>query len=118
MRIHSSEALVTSMKMGTLFETWVVNYIHEQRSLLSASNCYHWRSHGGAELDLLLERDGAFYPIEIKCKSKPTYSDGSSIRAFRATYPDLKIMPGLIIHAGEESYPVDQETLALSWKTM
>lgn len=116
MRIHSPEALVTSLKMGALFETWVVNYIQELFTTTSFANCYHWRSHGGAEIDLLLERDGAFYPIEIKAKSHPTSADTSSFRAFRETYPNLPIQPSLIIHAGEETYPIDHHTLALSWK--
>lgn len=116
MRIHSPEALVTSLKMGPLFETWAVNYIQQQLALISPANIYHWRTHGGAEVDLLIERDGMFYPIEIKCKSRPTKADGSGIRAFRETYPKEKVMPGLIIHAGEETYPVDSQTLALSWK--
>lgn len=116
MRIHSSEALVTSLKMGSIFETWAVNYIQQQMILTSTANMYHWRTHGGAEVDLILERDGKFYPIEIKCKSRPTKADCSGIQAFRETYPKEKIMPGLIIHSGEETYPVDSKTLALSWK--
>lgn len=118
LRIHSPEALVTSMKMGSLFESWAVNYIQEQLATTEPANCYHWRSHGGAEVDLILERDGAFYPIEMKCKSRPNSSDTSSLKAFRETYPKLKIMPGLIIHSGDESYPIDRLTLALSWKAL
>lgn len=118
MRLHSADALVTSMKMGTLFETWVVNYIQELLANIAPTNCYHWRSHGGAEVDLILEKDNQFYPIEVKCKSHPTKADASSINAFRLTYPKLKIMPGLIIHAGEETYPIDHDTLALSWKVL
>ena len=118
MRIHSPEALVTSMKMGPLFETWVVNMIQSLFATTSEANLYHWRSHGGAEVDLLLERDGMFFPIEIKCKARPNRSDASSIGLFRKTYPNLKIMPGLVIHAGDETYPIDEETLALSWKSL
>lgn len=118
MRIHSPDALVASMKLGAIFETWVVNYIQEQLEFGSSANCFHWRSHGGAEVDLILERDGAFYPIEIKCKSRPSSADTSSLRSFRQTYPKTKIMPSLIIHAGNETYPIDHETLALSWKTL
>ena len=118
LRLHSPESVVTSMKMGPLFETWVVNYIQEMFASTPAANCYHWRSHGGAELDLLLERDGAFYPIEVKCKTRPNSSDASSIRFFGKTYPRLKMMPGLVIHAGEESYPIDRDIFALSWKSL
>lgn len=115
-RIYSPESVVTSMKMGALFETWVVNYIIEQLALTSPANCYHWRSHGGAEVDLILERDGALYPIEFKCKSHPVPADASSIKAFRDTYQKARIMPGLVIHSGEETYPLDRNTMALSWK--
>jgi uncharacterized protein len=118
MRIHSEESLVTSMKMGALFETWVVNNILEQIAGTSTTNCYHWRSHGGAEVDLILERDGSLYPIEIKCKSKPNSADASSIQAFRQTYPNKEVMPGLIIHAGDETYPITENTLAVSWKAL
>jgi predicted AAA+ superfamily ATPase len=118
MRIHSPEALVTSMKMGAMFETWVVNYIQEQFACTPIGNCYHFRAHGGIELDLIIERDGALYPIEIKCKSRPTNADASHIRAFRKIFPKEKIMPGLVIHAGEESYPIDRDILALSWKAL
>lgn len=118
MRIHSPEALVTSMKRGALFETGMVNLIQQQFATTSLANCYHWRSHGGAEIDLLLERDGHFFPIEIKCKSKPNKSDLSSIQMFRKTYPNLPIMPALVIHAGDESFPLEQNTLALSWKAI
>ena len=109
---------MTSLKLGALFETWVVNYIHECLSFISPANCYHWRAHSGSEVDLILERNGAFYPIEIKCKSKPSRTDASGIKAFCKSYPHLKIKPGLIIHAGEENCPIDEKIYALSWKAL
>lgn len=115
MRIHSPESVVTSMKLGALFETWVVNYIHTQFACTPLANCYHWRTHSGAEIDLVLERDGNLYPIEIKCKSHPTRSDILGLNTFRKTYPNKNIMPGLVIHAGYESYLLDEQTLAFSW---
>lgn len=118
MRIGSPETLVTSLKLGPLFETWVINYIQALFARGQEANMYHWRSHSGAEVDLILERDGALYPIEIKCKSRPVRADASSLRAFQKTYPNQKVMPGLIIHAGDETYPLDQDVLALSWKAL
>ena len=115
MRLHSAENLVTSLKMSPLFESWVVNYILSEAPLV---NAYHWRSHGGAEVDLILERDDFLFPIEIKSKSNPGKSDTTGLKAFRSTYPNKQIAPGLIIHTGEKSYPIDSETLALSWKSL
>ena len=115
MRIHSPDALVSSLKLGPLFETWAVNFLQQNAEM---ANCYHWRSHGGAEVDLVLERSGRLYPIEIKAKSRPNKSDTAGLQAFRATYPSAQIAPSLVLHAGEETYPIDRQTLAISWKAL
>ncbi len=83
-RVSSPEALAISPQLGALFETWVVNHLHKQaHQMLVPPNFYHWRTSAGAELDLILERDGCFYPIEIKCKTNPTKSDGKTLRGSR-----------------------------------
>ncbi|MFC1672426.1 ATP-binding protein, partial [Planctomycetota bacterium] len=115
-RISSPEALAASPSLGALFETWAVNYIHRQAARLSvAPQAYHWRTGGGAEVDLLLERDGTLYPIEIKCKSKCTGHDTKGLAAFRKTYPDARVGTGLIVYAGTECYRVDEHTIAVPW---
>jgi len=115
MRLCSPESLVSSLKMGPLFETWAVSHILQEAT---GANSYHWRSHGGAEVDLILEQDGRLFPIEIKSKSRPGKADISGIKAFKETYPKAQIAPAIVLHAGEESYPIDRETLALSWKAL
>ena len=115
-RISSPEALAASRLLGPLFETWAVNHILRQfLNLTLAPQLYHWRSTGGAEVDLLLERDGTFYPIEIKCKTNLTKRDTLGIRAFRQTYPGLSIATGLIIYAGTVCRRVDNHAIALPW---
>lgn len=41
--------------------------------------------------------DNVYYPIEIKCKTRPTSNDLRGIQAFRETYPDLNCAPRLVI---------------------
>jgi hypothetical protein len=76
---------------------------------------YHWRTSGGAEVDLVLERDGKLYPIEVKCKTNLTRADARGLSAFRDTYDSDRVMPGLILYAGSECYRVDEQTIALPW---
>jgi Predicted ATPase (AAA+ superfamily) len=114
--MDSYESLAKNPKLGAIFETWVINYIVQQSSALDVPpKMYHWRTSGGAEVDLILERAGKLYPIEIKCKSHLSRSDLSGLKAFRETYPQQEIMPGLIIYVGSESYKLDEHTLALPW---
>jgi predicted AAA+ superfamily ATPase len=115
-KIESSEALAINPHLGAIFETWVVNWIHQQfASLTVPPNSYHWRSAGGAEVDIILERSGKLYPIEIKCKTNPTKADLSGLNAFRKTYTKNDIQPALLIYAGKEIFYIDEQTIAIPW---
>ncbi len=98
---------------SAIFETAVVNEILKiSSSISSAPNFYHWRTHGGAEVDIILERDGQYYPIEIKMKSKPTKKDCRGIKAFIESYPNLNIKKGLILCTCEESFYITEDVIA------
>lgn len=115
-KIESPESLAINPKLGAIFETWAVNYIHQQFATLTVPpNAYHWRTSGGAEVDLILERNGTLYPIEIKCKTNLTKSDLSGLKAFRQTYTQKEIAPSLIIYAGSEIFKLDENTVAIPW---
>lgn len=87
-------AIPNSSLWGPLFEACVVNEIRKQLSAVgSAVNVYHRRSHGGAEVDLFLETNGTFFPIEIKAKSNPTKQDARGIDAFKQTFPTISTAP-------------------------
>lgn len=117
--VESYEGLARSPKLGSLFETWAVNYMIQQSAILDVPpKMYHWRTSGGAEVDLILERTGKLYPIEIKCKTQLNKTDLSGLKAFRETYPKQEIMPGLIFYAGSEVYKLDEWTLAVPWTLM
>ncbi len=119
LRIRSPEDLAIHPSLGALFETWVVNHIHQLFSAESMSPAvYHWRSHSGAEVDLILEMNATYYPIEIKCSRNLSGYDLRGFKAFRETHPDKNIAPGLVIHAGDENYLLDRQTMALSWKAL
>lgn len=115
-KIDSVDGLAINPKLGALFETWAVNFIHQQFATLSVPpNSYHWRTAGGAEVDLILERNGKLYPIEMKCKTRLTKADLSGLNAFYETYPTSEVMPGLVMYAGEEVYKLNDRTLAIPW---
>jgi predicted AAA+ superfamily ATPase len=118
-RISSPDALLAHPQLGAIFESWVVNYIHRQFVHLPLDPyAYHWRSHGGAEVDLILEMDGKLYPIEIKCKTMVSKQDASGVKAFKETYPHQKVMPGLVIYCGSKCFAIDQDVIALPWNAV
>ena len=114
--ISSPRAIGGHPLWGALFETAVAGEIRKLCSVLSPKpNMYHWRTHAGAEVDLLLERDGIFFPIEIKAGSNPTAADLSGITAFRKTYPGLHVEKGLVIAPIDKILPLSEKDYAIPW---
>lgn len=114
--ISTPGAVASHPTWGALFETAVVAEVRKACALMSPSpNLYHWRSHGGAEVDLLLERDATFHPIEVKGTSHPSRSDTSGISAFRKAHPNLRIGRGLVIAPVERAYPLSEQDWAIPW---
>jgi hypothetical protein len=115
-RIPSHEALLGHPLLGPLFETFCVNTIFKLLAGLPFEvNVYHWRSAHGAEVDLLLEYNNTFYPIEFKCKASLNRYDARGLQSFREAYPELNIREALILYTGSIPYWVDNQTLAWPW---
>lgn len=118
LEIDSPQALAHHRHKGALVETWVVNNIKQQafaRSQLTELNVYHWRSHGGAEVDLIISANGLLYPIEIKSSTHVTTNDTRGIRALKQTYPHEQFAHGLVIYTGPTSFRIDEHATALPW---
>lgn len=70
---------------------------------------YFYRTHDGAEIDLLLERGGQpEIAIEVKRSSAPTVDKG-----FGVACDDLKVSQRYVVYPGEETYPIRQGAQAI-----
>jgi predicted AAA+ superfamily ATPase len=114
--ISSPNAVASHPLWGAIFETAAVSEIVKQCSVLNPTpNIYHWKTHRGAEVDIILERDGVFYPIEIKASARPSRKDISGIQAFRKTYPNIKVEKGLVIAPTEKFIQISENDYAIPW---
>lgn len=73
--------------------------------------CFFWRTHTGAELDLLIHSRGKRYGFEIKLSDSPgiTPSMKSALR-------DLELEHLYVIHAGEHEFPLGERISAIPMK--
>ncbi len=118
-RISSPDALAVNPLLGSLFESWAVNNLQRVSALLpTPPHLYHWRTTGGAEVDLVMELDGRLFPIEMKCKTNLNRHDTRGLRAFRETYGEEKVAPGLIVYAGQDCYQLNEFTTAIPWQAL
>jgi predicted AAA+ superfamily ATPase len=70
---------------------------------------YTYRTHAGAEIDLLLERGGkAWMAIEIKRSTSPSLSKG-----FEIACDDLGITQRHVVYPGTDSFPMRRGTQAI-----
>lgn len=115
-RISSPDALAAHPMLGAFFETFVsMNLLKTAKTIQTPPYAYHWRTNAGAAVDIIFERDGKLFPIEIKCKSQLTKKDTLGIQAFQKTYSHQQVMPGIVIYAGNECYPLKENIYAVPW---
>jgi len=74
----------------------------------------HWRTASGQEVDLVIEWNGRLLPLEVKAGKSPVPRDARHLEAFLDEYPDQT--PGaLLLHAGNETFPLTPRVLATPW---
>jgi uncharacterized protein len=102
--------------VGPLFETAVVAEIRKLSATLTTPPAiYHWRSYSGPEVDLLLERDGRWHPIEVKLSTRLTAADARGLSRFRQAHPNLAIAPGLVIAPIRATQRLNDFDHAIPW---
>lgn len=74
---------------GRLFEQWVVLECARLVDYRNAeARLFYWRTHNGAEVDLLIERHGRLrVAAEIKAKRRVSGADVSGLRSFGEAHP-------------------------------
>jgi predicted AAA+ superfamily ATPase len=101
---------------GALFETAVVAEVRKQCSFLSPSpKMYHWRAYAGAEVDIIIEYNGKYYPIEAKGKTRPGRRDTAGISAFRKRNPNLIIEKGLVLAPIDKPLQLSENDYSFPW---
>ncbi len=115
-KISTPEVIAGHPMQGRLFETFVVMEIVKLiQQLPTQPNLYHFRSHSGAEVDLILELNGQLFPIEIKAKSNPSRKDIRGFSAFRTCFPKENIHKGLVICATPSILELSDDAVAVPW---
>jgi uncharacterized protein len=113
LRIPSPEALPANPAFGSVFETFsVLEIVKQIQTLSSLPALYHYRQHSGAEVDLIVELNGKYFPLEFKASSRVRPADAAGMDIFREKHGD-RVGTGLILYAGRESVRLNSKTLAV-----
>ncbi len=112
--ISSPTALSGHPLLGALFETYVVTELmKETQTMTVRPRFWHWRTRGGAEVDLIAERDGVLHPVEVRLSSQVSGRDTRGLRSFDETHPDQRIGTWVVIYGGKELRRVNDRCVAV-----
>ncbi len=103
--LSRAEELAGHHKVGASFEGFAVEQL---LAGLDTRDAYFWATHGGAELDLFVLREGRRYGFECKLADAP-----GTTRSMRVALKDLDLSHLWIVYPGEEAYPLDDRISAL-----
>lgn len=94
--VSSFGSLQGHPKLGASWEGFVVEEVLRQAG---ERNVYFWATQSGAELDLLLLRDGQRYGVEVKYGDAPRLT-----RSMRVALDDLRLRRLFVVYPGHKPY--------------
>jgi uncharacterized protein len=107
--IRSMRDLQGHPKLGASWEGLAIEHVlrvvREQ-----PGEAYHWGTHGGAELDLLLVRGDRRWGFECKYADAPR-----TTRSMRAAVEDLGLERLFVLYPGEKDYALDERIQVMAF---
>jgi predicted AAA+ superfamily ATPase len=94
--VESDRALLVHPKSGASWEGYA---IEETLRAAKPDEAYFWATHQGAELDLLMIKDGRRLGVEIKRMDAPTLTP-----SMRIALTDLKLEGMVVLYPGTTTY--------------
>jgi predicted AAA+ superfamily ATPase len=105
--VRSERDLETHPKLGSFWEGFALEEICRQMQV-SQEECYFWKTQSGAELDLLIVRDGKRLGIEIKYTDHPKITS-----SMRIALKDLKLDHLYVIIPGNAMFQLSENITVL-----
>lgn len=101
--------LMNGAMAGAFFETFAITEIIKSYLYRGEEPpIYYFRDKEGHEVDLVIEKNGEIYPVEIKIASRIMQDDIKNINYLRGKIPNIK--QGSIVCFSNKHLPIDRKT--------
>ncbi len=108
--IDSMKNLFSHPKMGASWEGFVIEQLLKTEP---HDEVFFWATHQGAEIDLILRRDGALYGVECKRTDTPRLTP-----SIRIALDDLNLKHVFVIYPGTQRFPLASQVEAVPLQTL
>ncbi len=105
--VHSEQALMTHPMRGHVWEGFALEQVIQSLNIRS-EEAFFWRSHQGAELDLLIFKDGKRLGFEFKFADAP-----KTTKSMHIALADLKLDHLYVIYPGAREIPLHNQITAI-----
>lgn len=109
LQIESLADLQSNPRYGASWEGFALEQLSSVLAL-QPDEMFFWGTHGGAEMDLIVERGGKRYGFEFKATEKPTVTHSMTI-----AQADLDLEKVYLVYPGELSFPLRDQMETLGY---
>jgi len=110
--LNSYESMAISPKIGSSWEGFALEQVINHYNAES-EECYFWSTHGVAEIDLVIIKDGKRVGFEFKYSSTPKIT-----KSIEIALNDLKLDQVKIIFPGDKTYKLSEKIEAIGLKLL
>jgi len=108
--ISNERDLLTHPKIGASWEGYV---IEEILSAVQPDDAWFWATHQGAEIDLLLRKNGQMVGVECKRSDAPRMTP-----SMRTALSDLKLDKIIVVYPGDKRFSLSAQVEAMPLKDL
>ena len=102
------EDLQSSPKLGASWEGFALEQVIEHLGL-RAQDVFFWAVHTGAELDMVFQRNGCLWGVEVKYTDAP-----KKTKSMTSALSELNLAHLWVVYPGKDTYPIDKKITALT----
>ncbi len=106
--LEDKNDVLSHPKLGFSWEGFALQEIIN-RLQIKEDGAYFWGVHTGGELDLVFERKGKLYGVEVKYSQAPCLTS-----SMRLALAELSLAHLWVVYPGKENYPISDKVSALS----
>ena len=104
--IETQKGLSAHPKRGASWEGFGIEQV---LAVLGVENAYYWATYSGAEIDLLIFKDGKRLGFEFKCADAPRMT-----KSIHSAMEDLNLDKVFVVYPGKESYRIEKNVEVVS----
>ena len=112
MFLENYNDVISNPKLGTSWEGFTLEQVIQHLNL-KEEEAFFWSAHTGAELDLLFNRKGRLWGVEIKYNEAPKLT-----KSMKSAIAELSLSHLWVIYPGEENYKLDKNISVISIKSL